>query len=310
MNKKNEMNKRNGMEGMNEMSDKISVLQSVEQVRETVEQVHETVGAESETIQEMVTTLLADEARREAAKPKPVPVQPPVAPVQQAPVMIQQPPVAAAQVEVPKATIPAPVALPEPISNYDDLIAFQKWRGTPDFKPDPRKYWLVNGARNLEFCTHAEQLAVAVDVWHRDYDRMPEFQNADRIWVILDPREDNRAFLSSIAANVWIRERCMLVRSSALDICRRRLMWDRDHNLRSTTSREFRDYDDREFEQAHNFVTIPAPSCVRELDKLLEKPPEPERVSPVGGSFGAPYGPQQPWRIDEDRGDERCGFAF
>ena len=50
INKQGEVSKRNGKEGMNEMSDKISVPQAVEQVRQTV-------GLESETIQETVTDL-------------------------------------------------------------------------------------------------------------------------------------------------------------------------------------------------------------------------------------------------------------
>src|SRR5712692_6657036 len=262
------------------------------------------MGISRETVR---TRILGYEARLREGKPEPV--QPPVVPVQR-PAPAQQPPVATVQAEVPKAAVPVPVAPPEPVNNYDALVAYWAVRGVPNFKPDTRRFFLVNsrhGQQNLGIAANCEQLAVGITEWHKEY--REDFKTADRIWVILDRREDNRAFLQSLSADIWVRERCMLVRSRVLDVCKYRLLWERDHRL-FTKDPAFLLADWSDFEKAHGFQPIPPPNAVREHEAWLAPPPEPERVSPVGGGYGAPYGPMQPLVQIEDRGDERCGFAF
>ena len=67
-----------------------------------------------------------------------------------------------------------------------------------------------------------------------------------------------------------------------------------------------------QFEALHHFIPLPAPNCVREIEKLLEPPPEPEKPIPFDGGYGAPYRgcPPQADNVPPQRGDRSCGFAF
>jgi hypothetical protein len=66
-----------------------------------------------------------------------------------------------------------------------------------------------------------------------------------------------------------------------------------------------------QFEALYHFIPLPAPNHVREIEKLLEPLPEPEKLIPWEGRYGASYGGCPPQAdIPPQRGDRSCGFAF
>jgi hypothetical protein len=258
---------------------------------------------------ETVRTRLREHDERHPKPPKPVQssplpdLKPPVASVPQSPVSspAMRPPVPPIPPVVP------PAKPPEPVSNYDGLVAYWALRGLPNVKINTRMFFLVHGAHNVVLGTGSEQLVVAIDQWHQEYHDLEEFQNVERIWVVLDPREDNRAFLLSIVADIWVREKCLVVVSSVLDICRYRLAWERDHHAGFMSS-----VYDAEFETACKFIPMPAPNYVREIEALLVPAPAPDVPQPVGGLYMPPSrtGQAAGDDIPAPKGDRSCGFAF
>ncbi|MGA7792808.1 MAG: hypothetical protein WCA19_07180 [Candidatus Acidiferrales bacterium] len=275
------------------------------------------------------TRVLGFEAKFRVATCEPV--QQPAAPVQQAPTSAYKPPVAMpvapkpcapapvsrpawtfvppskwapdpseaapkpAQVPKAAAAVPvAPLTPPEPINNYNAIVAYWAARGVPDLEPDTRSFLLVRGQQNVVYATNCEQLCVGIETWRKEYRNLDWFQTAERIWVILDPREDNRAFLQSLAADIWIRERCMIVKGEVPCICKCRLLWERAHRSPFPSSLVWLQAAWSDFEKVHNFIPIPAPNCTEQIEALLAKPREPEQPINLGGSCTGPwhgYGP-------------------
>jgi hypothetical protein len=112
---------------------------------------------------------------------------------------------------------------------------------------------------------------------------------------VIDPREDNKIFLYSLCQDIWIREKCVVIRSTVFDAVRARWQWlqqclSRFSNHPWNYERECAAIEDANFEREHKFIPIPQPNHVRELEALLAPLPEPERMSPFDGSIGDPYG--------------------
>ena len=245
-------------------------------------------------------------------KPEPSPAAP-AAPVTSKPV--EQPPKPAAMPVAEPVRPPEPP--PQPITNYDALVEYWRFRGRNDFKPDVSRFFLVNGAANVAFATGSEQLAYGIDSWHRDYRKLEVFQKAERIWVLLDAAEDNRAFLLSIAGDIWIYERCMVVRierGSLLHVFQSRIGWHRTYPPQAYGVAVA----DKAFEESNRFIPVPQPNHVRELDALLEPPKPPDVPQVIGGYGYGGYGADgdlRPWLTPEEKrkidgGDRGCGFAF
>jgi hypothetical protein len=279
--------------------------------------------------------LMEHDARQQAQSPKPVPAS---APAQRLPVVPVAPPAPSSTQDSlrsdyrpdwafvppsqgvpepePKATpvpkvdpVPPP---PEPVWNYDQLVDYWAIRGVKNYKPDTKWVFLVNGRKNLEYATGYEQLAVTIDRWCEAYRAMPEFQDAKRIWVVIDRRDDNRAFLMSILNDIWIREKCVISTEGVQTICKHRLLWERANHSAAIVDPAFRLADRLDFETVHHFQAIPQPNWVRAIEKLLEpslKPPEPP--TQVSGGYGAPSGAYpQADNVPPQTGDRGCGFAF
>lgn len=251
---------------------------------------------------------VADKARRDAEWR----VAHPAPPIQPKPPIITPPPVA------------VPVSPPEPISNYSALVAYYTARGMKDYKPDATRFFLVRGADNVKFGTGSEQFVIGIESWHKEYHDLDEFKNAKRIWVVIDPREDNKIFLYSLCQDIWIREKCTVVRSTTFDAVRARWGWLQRTPTRFSThpsnyEKECRLIDDANFERSCHFQMIPAPNHTRELDALLAPPPEPEHISPFGGAMvfpdGSPIPPQGGGNDTKvppsgDSGEEPAGFGY
>ena len=188
----------------------------------------------------------------------------------------------------PDEPVPVPVTPPEPIDNYEAIVAYWAWRGVPDFVPDTRCFFLVRGQQNVAYATNCEQLCVGMETWRKEYRDLDGFQSAERIWVILDPREDNRAFLQSLAADIWIRERCMIVRWEVPSICKYRLLWERAHRSPLPSGLIWLQAAWSDFEKVHKFIPISAPNCTEQLEALLAKPREPEQPARFDGGYLMP----------------------
>lgn len=186
--------------------------------------------------------------------------------------------------------VPVPVTPPEPIYNYKAIVAYWAARGVPDFVPDTRCFLLVRGQQNVAYATNCEQLCVGIDQWYKAYRDLEAFQDAERIWVILDPREDNRAFLQTLAADIWVRERCMIVKGEVPCICKCRLLWERAHRSSLPSGLIWLQAAWSDFEKVHNFIPIPAPNCTAQLEALLSPPPKPEEPVKLGGFTGPWHG--------------------
>jgi hypothetical protein len=248
-------------------------------------------------------------------KPEPSPAAP-AAPVTSK--TVEQPPKPAAMpVAEPVRPSEPP---PQPITNYDALVEYWRVRGQNDFRPDVSRFFLVNGAANVAFATGSEQFAYGIDSWHRDYRKLEVFQKAERIWVLLDAAEDNRAFLVSVAGDIWIHERCMVVRierGSLLHVFQSRFGWHRTYPPQTYGVAVA----DKAFEESNRFIPMPQPNHVRELDALLEPPKASDVPQAIGGYGGYGYGGYgadrdlRPWLTPEEKrkidgGDRGCGFAF
>jgi hypothetical protein len=175
-----------------------------------------------------------------------------VAPVQQAPVYIQQVP-----------------ALPPVPYGIDAIPA-----GT-------KVFFLVNGKLNQEIACNCAQPAVGIESWHHEYASLPAFRDAERIWVVVTPGEDNREFILSLADDIWIRERCLISTGRVQFVCKHHLAMEREKKY------EYEVFDKQQFEAVHKFQPIPLASHTDKIDLLLKSPKTEDR--PSGGSFGDGY---------------------
>jgi hypothetical protein len=282
-----------------------------------------------------VRTRLRDyDSAVEAARPKPVPPSVPVVSPVKPPVTViptpqieftngtVPPEIAAALVAAAPEPTPVPHSLPniapEPVDNLEGLRAYWKVRGRAEYEP-PSRFFLVNGADNVQYGTGSEQFVVGVDQWRKEYQRLAIFQHAEKIWVLLDATQDNRAFLASIVSDIWLRERCMVCRITSggvLVVFQSRMTWHRMYQGRMLPLA------DEAFEKLHCFIPCPQSNHVQEHEKLLEPAPTPEQMSQTGGEHplygGSGYGrlpsvdtyftPEQKRQITN--GDRSGGFAF
>jgi hypothetical protein len=97
---------------------------------------------------------------------------------------------------------PPPSPFVEPVTNAAHLK-----------DADWTKFFLVNGTDNLPHATKHEQPAVSIARWDKRYRDLPLFANAERIWIPLDPTQDNADLLTSIAADRWIADKCVVMGS-------------------------------------------------------------------------------------------------
>lgn len=208
---------------------------------------------------------------------KPAPVQPPAAPVPD-PVEPVLPVVEVSMpVEIPPKPAPVPVVPPPEPHGLDSIPAGCK------------AFFLVRGEQNAIYARGHDQPAVGIEVWHHEYASLPAFQAAERIWMVMNSSEDNRAFLLSIAGDIWIRERC-LVSVDGLTVhnppvrppdvwvqlvCKFRLLMERP--------RDGSWPDNSGFEAIFNFQPVPLPSHTDKLAALVAPASKPDRPNPFGG---------------------------
>jgi hypothetical protein len=216
---------------------------------------------------------------------KPAPVAPPAA-AKQPPVLPARPKPASEAVPVtPVAPVlSAPVQEPSPApvvsqakDNADALLRRHEWLAAESSWR--QCFFLVNAINplNLEFCTNNSQHGVAIARWHESFRGLEVFENASRIWVVLDPADDNVEFLQSLMNDIWVREKCVVTVGNLLYIAK----YKTDANVGHKTTVE-------NFEVARGFRPMPQPNHVEIIRQLLQKPmPAPETPQQTFGGYGA-----------------------
>lgn len=211
---------------------------------------------------------------------------PPPVHVQQVPAPAYKPPV------LPARPVPAPA--PVPVTPVVPVPPPAPYGSVPE---GTKTFFLVHGNLNREYAHNYAQPAIGIEIWHHEYLSLPAFRDAEKIWVVLNSNEDNRAFLMSIVSDIWIREKCLLSVDNGATLCTQpvrfgvwvqyvakdKLRRDRPHD----GSRPQTDMSD--FEKVRNFQKIPLPSHMEKLDALLKSPKtgEADRPSSLGGWWGS-----------------------
>ena len=222
--------------------------------------------------------ILDYEAQSRVLTPEPL-QQAPIVPVQQS-APVYKPPVT-----LPAAPKPAPVPVVP-------LVALPTPFGLDSIPAGCKAFFLVCGEQNAIYARGYAQPAIGIETWHPSYASLPAFPAAERIWVVVTANEENRAFVLSLAADITIRERCVVSvgevhgdMNHVQMVCKRRLLWERKNHSASIVDPAFLLADRSDFEEAQGFQPIPQPNHTRELEALLAKPPEHERADPLGRSF-------------------------
>jgi hypothetical protein len=242
---------------------------------------------------ETVRTRIIDyEAQFRVATPEPV--QQSAAPVHQAPTAAYKPPVAMPVAPKPALVPVVPVVASPPAPHWFDAMPAAPY-GLDTVSPGTKQFFLVRGSLNQQYAHGYAQPAIGIETWRPDYEALPAFQAAEKIWVILNSSEDNRAFLLSIVGDIWIRERCLLSVDNGSTI-NNQPVWLPDvwvqrvckyHLIETRVSPWSQRWST--FEMIHNFVPLPTPNCTEQLNALLAKPPEPEHPASLGGFTGPGY---------------------
>lgn len=210
---------------------------------------------------ETVRTRLLEDAAVPMREPIP-PIEPPRPVPQPSPLPVAPEPA------TPMAIAPV-VSPPEPFG-FESISA-----GT-------KVFFLVHGDLNQQLAHNCAQPAIGIEQWHHDYASLPAFQAVERVWVVLNSSEDNRAFLQSIVDDIWIREKCRLSVGSYAGtpwvqaVAKWRLLMQREING------PWYSFHTESFEQCHSFRPLPQPNHTQIIEALLKKPKSPEKPSSVG----------------------------
>ena len=146
-----------------------------------------------------------------------------------------------------------------------------------------KAFFLVRGELNAKYARSYNQIALGIDQWHDRYRDLPCFRDADRIWVVVTPGDDNREFILSLADDIWVRERCLISTGGVQFVCKHHLAMERARKY------EHEVFDTQQFEAVHKFQPVPLASHTDKLESLLKSPKTEDRPSDLGGSFGDGY---------------------
>ena len=185
---------------------------------------------------------------------------------------------------------PAEEPLPNPPAPRDNLGDILQRRPWLQVKPTGKAFFLVNAIaalkagriQNQEYATNNAEPCVAIEWWDESFRELPIFRDAARIWVVLDPHEDNRLFLVSIAHDRWLCERSLITAGSMLAVTKDK------HDSGATAVDDY----PVDFDKTWNFRSVPLARDKEAIERLLKKPSSPESPSPIGG-----YSAAESWRV-------------
>jgi hypothetical protein len=249
-----------------------------------------------------------DAAQVKAVTTKPIPAAPKPAP----PAVTQSVPAPSPVTPVATRAIVTPSA-PSPITNFDELAARWKARYGGKFPLDLTHFFIVRSP-HVQFGLGSEQPVIGIDRWHSEYRTLGMFQPPTKFWVLVnaeDGSQINRAWLSSIAADVWLRERCMVARIThgLLSVFQSRYSAHRQYPPQAFGKA----LADDTFERQFKFEPMPLHSH-HELLVALAKDAVPPEVPQIMSSYStgwtatAPLPPQAGWIDDStSRRQEAAG---
>ncbi len=133
---------------------------------------------------------------------------------------------------------------------------------------------LVNSQANQQIARSYDQHAVGITAWHAEYRELDVFKNAEFVWVIVNRDEDNKTFLLSIAADVWIRERCLISGEGVHAVCK----WLLQHQ-RGLQGRKWTLTDSQVFASVFHFTKIPKGNHLAELEAILKPQESPAQIN-------------------------------
>jgi len=243
------------------------------------------------------------------------------APEVQQPVQPIQPEKDGAAVQpVPAAIVTPQIACPvaaieayKPPSNFAELDAIRKARYGDGFPLDLVNVFLTR-PEHLQYGLGSEQPCIAFDRWHQEYRGLEMFQPPRQFWVLVnaeDGSQVNRPWLESIAADDWLRERCLVLRigrGGVLAVFKARYSahWQYPPLYYGTRLA------DETFERWHQFEPMPLHHHTKMLDALTEDAVLPAMPLPAtdyssGWTAPQPMPPQASYDADVPRRSEGAG---
>ena len=251
----------------------------------------------------------------EALKAKPIPAAPKPAPVAVEPrkPTPQQPQNKAATITEQIVTPPPAVTLtrPPPITNLDELAAMRKARYGDRFPADLMHVFIVRPP-HVQYGLGSEQPVIGFDRWRDEYRLLGMFQPPTKFYVIVNAEDGpdvNSEWLTSIASDIWLRERCLVARierCGVLGVFQLRYSAQRQYRAQAYGAR----LADDTFERQFNFEPMPLHSHHDLLAALSKDAVQTAMPSTVYESTGwtAPQPiPPQTGYLDSPRKEESAG---
>jgi hypothetical protein len=128
--------------------------------------------------------------------------------------------------------VPVAVVPPDPYDNIQDIRAHVVFRHL-SIELNPRAFFLVKGSENARVAANYGLRAIGIDCWHHEYMKLPIFQGAEKLLVVLGSEHLHT-------------------------VCKHRILFDRE-----------RQYPDKVFEDALHFQKFPLPSHHDKLGALF-----------------------------------------
>jgi hypothetical protein len=170
------------------------------------------------------------------------------------------------------AVIPAD-PLPEP-ETQPEVDVSEIW-GLDSVPEGSRQFFLVNGEQNVYYAHHLNQPAIGITEWRREYWQLPQFDNAVKLWVVINMDEDNSRFLRSLASDERMRATAVIAPPNRWYTVRS-LAKDRMLTMRRVGS----GYSDN-VDFLYQFQPLPAPSRLGQwLRKIEPDAPQPGWIEP------------------------------
>jgi hypothetical protein len=148
-------------------------------------------------------------------------------------------------------TKPVPVTVPLPVTNLAELRN----------QPDTTNVFIVR-PESVKYGLGSEQPCIGFDIWHDEYRLLDMFQKPSKFWILVNAEDGsavNRRWLESIAADIWLYERCSVLRiehGGVLSVLQARYDTQHRYPWQSCGSK----LADEIFETVFNFVQCPQPN--------------------------------------------------
>jgi hypothetical protein len=246
-------------------------------------------GVSRETVRKRLRDY--DAAQVKAAKPKPIPAAPQHEQQQSSNNQIET---ASNSNRNQSETKPVTLKVPPPVTNLAELTARRQARGLENYPLNMTQVFIVR-PEHVKYGLGSEQPCIGFNAWHPEYRMLEIFQTPVKFWVLVNAEDGaavNRSWLDSIAADIWLYERCKVLRiehGCVLSVFQARFGTHRRYPGQAYGAR----LADDTFEGQFNFEPMPLRSHVQELD-ALSKDAVPTAVPVAYSGYGNGWTAQQP----------------